>query len=139
VRCEFGGALGGDGEQFFRAVALLRRDLPHLVEQGEGGIDHPGARRIGAAGQLLDPADQVIAVARLVGDQLEQHEPQFAAVEHPPPRSAASLSAVAMAPAKAATGSFAEAMAASAAVHAVPLAAPVAAQMSVKLHLFSLE
>jgi hypothetical protein len=29
-------------------------------------------------------------VARLVGDQLEQHEAQFAAVEHPPPPAAAS-------------------------------------------------
>src|SRR3546814_19491589 len=44
--------------------------------------------RSGAAGQFLDPADQVIAVARFVGDQLEQHEPQFATVEHPPTASA---------------------------------------------------
>ena len=34
--------------------------------------------------QLLDLADQIIAVARLLRDQLEQHEPQLAAVEHPP-------------------------------------------------------
>ncbi|GGA56899.1 hypothetical protein GCM10011395_29140 [Sphingomonas psychrolutea] len=41
--------------------------------------------------------DEVIAVARFVGDQLEQHEPKLAAVEHPPPARAAP--AVAPAPA----------------------------------------
>src|SRR3546814_5249968 len=47
--------------------------------------DDAGAWRIGAAGQFLDLADEVIAVARLVGDQLQQDEPQLAAVEHPAP------------------------------------------------------
>src|SRR3546814_3307405 len=71
---EFGPAIGGDREQLLGALRLLRRDLPHVVEQGQGRIDDAGARGIGAAGQLLDPADQVISVPRLVGDQLQRSE-----------------------------------------------------------------
>ncbi len=47
------------------------------------GQTSAGARRIGAAGQFLDLADQVIAVTRFVGDQLQQHEPQLSVIEHP--------------------------------------------------------
>src|SRR5690606_19237061 len=51
-------------------------------------IDHAGARRIAAAGQLLHRAHQVVSVPRLVRDQLEQHQAQFARIEHPPPAAA---------------------------------------------------
>src|SRR3546814_7173348 len=71
---------------------------------------------MGAAGQLLDPADQVISVPRLVGDQLQQHQPQFAAVEHPAP-AAAIAPVVAKASAASMTGAEAMAEPASAAAH----------------------
>ncbi len=80
----------GHREQLLGTLGLARLDQPHIVEQGERRIDHPRARRIGTPGQLFDLTDQIIAVARFVGDQLEQDEPQLAAVEHPPPARAAS-------------------------------------------------
>ena len=36
-----------------------------------------------AAGQFLDLADQVITVPRFFGDQVQQHQLEFAAPEHP--------------------------------------------------------
>src|SRR5207247_1930385 len=72
----------GDRVELLCAFRLLLLDQPHILEHGERRIDDAGARGIGAAGALLDVADQVIAVARLLLDQLEQDEPELAAVEH---------------------------------------------------------
>src|SRR5690606_38956452 len=47
-------------------------------------VNDPRTRRIGAAGQFLDGADEIIAVARRRLDQLEQHQPQFASIKHAP-------------------------------------------------------
>ena len=77
---------------------LLGRDFldqAHVGEHRQRRIDHARARRIFAAGQFLDRADQIITVARFVGDQLEQHEPQFARAEHPSPTARAQPAAAA--------------------------------------------
>ena len=74
-------------------------DQSHFAQHRQRRIDDARARRIGAAGAFLDGADQVVAVTGLVGDQFEQHEAQFAAVEHPPPAAAASETRAVFAPA----------------------------------------
>ena len=64
-------------------------DLTHLVEHGQRRIDDAGTGHIEAAAQLLDRPDQLVAVPRLVGDQLEQDEAELASIEHAarrPPR-----------------------------------------------------
>ncbi|KAG6383675.1 hypothetical protein SASPL_156560 [Salvia splendens] len=61
---DMGDPLRRRGEALARALARLLLDQAHLAEHGEGRIDEAGARRIGAAGQLLDRLDEFIAVAR---------------------------------------------------------------------------
>ena len=75
------------------AVGGVLAGMAHVGQHGEGGIDHARAGRIGAGGQVLDGADQVIAVARLVGQQLEQHQAQFGGLEHAPAAPPALLAA----------------------------------------------
>src|SRR5690606_37591840 len=80
---EMGAARLGDREGLARATRTRLGDQVHVLEHGERRVDHPRARRIGAFGQRLDGADEIVAVARLVGDQLQEDEAEFAAVEHP--------------------------------------------------------
>src|SRR5690606_4159170 len=54
-----------------------------LLEEGEGRIDHAGARRIDARGLLLDGLDQIVAVARLLLDEIERDQAQIARGDHP--------------------------------------------------------
>ena len=79
--------------------------MAHLVQHGQRRIDDAGARGVGAAAQFLDGANQIVAVPRLGGEQLEQDQPQLARVEDP------------AAPA----ASFAFFAAPAAAAHAVPV------------------
>ena len=76
-------ALVGRLEHLLRILRLLLGDEAHVLEHGQSRIDDARARRIIAPGHLLDRLDQLVAVARLVGDQLEQHQAQLAALEHP--------------------------------------------------------
>src|SRR5687768_11086637 len=78
-----GPALVGRLIDFLGRLRLGLDDQAHVLEHRQGRIDDAGARRIMALGHLLDRLDQLIAVARLIGDQLEQHEAKFAALEHP--------------------------------------------------------
>src|SRR5687767_6216153 len=71
-----------DREELFGPVGLLLLDQFHIVQQGERGIDHAGARRIGAAGPFLDRTDEIVAVTGLLRDELEKHELQLARIEH---------------------------------------------------------
>jgi hypothetical protein len=80
-------------------------------------------------------ADQVVAVAWFVGDQLEQYEPQLAAVEHPPAFTALA-SAAAAATATAETVAKAMSEPATTAMHRVPSAATAAIHSYVKNHHF---
>jgi hypothetical protein len=77
-------------------------DVAHVLEQGEDRINHAGARDVQAAGQFLDRADELIAMARLVGDQLEQDQAKLARIEDPPAPAAARV--VGLAPAASAEG-----------------------------------
>ena len=90
ILVEMGRAFVGHGERLARSLGGDFLDQPHVGKHRQRRIDHARARRIIAPGQLLDRADEVIAVARLVGDQLEQDEPQLARAEHPPPPAAPS-------------------------------------------------
>src|SRR5436305_9066830 len=72
----------GDCVELLGTLSLLLLDQAHILEHDQRRIDDAGARGIGAAGALLDVADQVIAVTRLLLDQLEQDEPELAAIEH---------------------------------------------------------
>ncbi len=76
-------ALVGDGEEFLRAIAARLLDQALLFEHGERRIDHAGARYIETARQLLDRPDEFVAVARLVGDQLEQDQAKLVGIEDP--------------------------------------------------------
>jgi hypothetical protein len=100
-------ALGGDGIELL-AAAFLGGGVAELFQEGQGRIDDAGAGAIGAADRLLDGLDQLVAVARLLADQLEQNQAQVALFEHPlrPPAMTAHAHAAALpapAPAKAVT------------------------------------
>ena len=77
------GAVGRDRERLARAARSSLFDVAHLVEHGQRRIDDAGAGHIEAAAQLLDRPDQLVAVPRLVGDQLEQDEAKLAGIEDP--------------------------------------------------------
>src|SRR4030095_9242125 len=68
---------------FLAVLRLLFRDQAHVLEQGQGRVDHAGARRIFAAGHFLDRLDELIAMARLIDDQLEQYQAELATFENP--------------------------------------------------------
>src|SRR3954468_113334 len=74
----------GDREQLLAALRRRRFDLAHVFEQAEDRVDRARAWRIGAADQLLDRLDQLIAVSRLLADQPEQERPQIAGAEKAP-------------------------------------------------------
>src|SRR4051794_38470598 len=86
---EMAAALVGRLERLARALARRLLDQAHVLEQGQRRVDDAGARSIFAAGQLLDCADEVVAVARLVRDQLQQDQAKLARFEHPAPSAAA--------------------------------------------------
>src|SRR5690606_17199070 len=56
--------------------------VAHLLEQGECGIDRARTGGIGALEHVLDGADQLVAVARLLCDQGQQHQLEVAVAEH---------------------------------------------------------
>src|SRR3984957_19081625 len=56
--------------------------VAHLFEHGQRRINDAGAWRIVAPDPLAELLDDLVAVARLLGDERENHEPQLAAVEH---------------------------------------------------------
>src|SRR6478672_3227909 len=107
-------ALAGRLERLARPLACGFLDQPHVLEQSEGRIDDAGARRIFAASQFLDRADEVVSVARFISDELQQHEPELAAFEHAPCTPAASAAA-------------AKSLVADVEVERSPMAAPAAA------------
>src|SRR5690606_9863044 len=64
-------------------VAILLGDQGLVGQHRERRIDHAGAGRIVPARTLLDSLDEVVTVARLLGDELEQDKPQLLAAELP--------------------------------------------------------
>src|SRR6185312_10287192 len=61
----------------------LRGDVAGLFEIGQRRIDDARARRVPALGLLLEHLDDLVAVARLFGDQRERDQPQVALGQHP--------------------------------------------------------
>src|SRR5207247_4994142 len=82
-RIELAGAFGGLGTQ-----------IPELLEQGQGRVDHTGTGAVRTAELLLDRLDQLVAVARFFGDQMQQHIAQIAVVEEAPEPPAAAAAAI---------------------------------------------
>ena len=78
VGVEVGAALGGDRMQFLAAVTGGDRYVAEFLEHGQRGVDHAGAGAVGAADALLDRLDDLVAVARLLGDQVEDDQAEVA-------------------------------------------------------------
>src|SRR4029077_12279953 len=54
-----------------------------FLEQSERRVDHAGAGAVGAADLVLDRLDDLVAMPRLLGDQIENDQPQIAMGEEP--------------------------------------------------------
>src|SRR5450830_480602 len=70
------------------AVALfpgsrVAEDHFAFFEEGQGRVDHGGARAVGTVEHAFDLADQVVAVAWLFGNQRQQQQLQVAGGEDP--------------------------------------------------------
>src|SRR5262245_24741295 len=74
-------ALVGDGVELLRALRL-RGDVAGILEIGQRRVDDAGARRVPACGLVLQDLDDLVAVARLLGDQRERDQPQVALRQH---------------------------------------------------------
>jgi len=73
----------GNAEQALGAVGGLGFDQPCFFHRRDGRVDDAGARCIGAGGAGVEFADQVVAVACLRLDQVQQDQRQFGAAEYP--------------------------------------------------------
>ena len=76
------------GELGLAAIGIALNQLA-LFQKGQRRVDHARARAVGAVEQRFDLANQVITVARLIGDQRQQHQFQVARGEYPRPTAAA--------------------------------------------------
>src|SRR5207245_10812000 len=81
-------ALGHEGAAGIRdavdlaPVLLDGADVPHVLEHLQRRVDGAGTRGIEAAEALLERLDQLVAVARLVLEQVEDDVLAAAALEH---------------------------------------------------------
>src|SRR5262249_40101805 len=80
----------------------LGAHIPKLLKQGQGRVNYAGARAVRATELLFDRLDQLVAVARLFGNQMQQHVTQIAVVEEAPQPPAAAGAAIVVATALAA-------------------------------------
>src|SRR5690554_4391279 len=71
----------GDGVELLVAIGMGGR-ITSLLEIGQRGIDHARAGRIEARRFFLDRLDQVIAVARLLIDQIERYQAEVTRCQH---------------------------------------------------------
>ena len=81
VVVEMGAALVGDGVEPLVALGG-RGHVAGLFEEGQRRIDDAGARAVHAAGLFLDGLDQIVAVARLLLDEIQRNQAQIARGEH---------------------------------------------------------
>ena len=72
--------------------AVDRPDEALVFQQRQGGIDHAGAGPVGAARAVFQFLDQLVAVARLLGDQGQDHEAKVAVLQEPADPTAAMAS-----------------------------------------------
>ena len=68
-------------------LLLLSADIAHVFEHLQRRIDGTRARAVEAAEAVLQGADQLVAVRRLVLEQVEDDVLEIAAVEHLPTES----------------------------------------------------
>src|SRR5690348_12833980 len=88
VAVEMSAARVGDVVTLLRALGLHRGVLD-LLEIGERGIHHAGAGAVETAGAFLHVLDDLVAVARLVCEQRQDHELQVTGGELAPAAEAA--------------------------------------------------
>ena len=88
-----GCAGGGDVEQLAGALGGAFH-LGEVFEQGEGGVDDAGAGGVGAAGEVLDGFDDLVAVAGVFGDEVQHEEAQIAMFEKARHAAAAAVAGV---------------------------------------------
>src|SRR5262249_38753677 len=67
-------ALRGYCVELLAAVAGCDGGMAELLEHGERGIDHAGARAVRAAELVFDCLDELVAVPRLLRDQLQDEQ-----------------------------------------------------------------
>src|ERR1700694_674633 len=79
-----GAPLVRDLVNLLAAFLRPRSRVAQILEHRERRINGPGTRRIHSAEALLDFLDDLVAVARLLIEQAEDHELQVALVEHSP-------------------------------------------------------
>ncbi len=80
---EKGLSFGRDAVALAPAVFGFDRGIAHVLEPGEGRIDHAGTGAVAAAHAFLDGAHQFVAVTRLLDDHVENDEAKLAVVEQP--------------------------------------------------------
>src|SRR5262245_32341871 len=83
IGVEIGAAFVGDGVELLGALGL-RGDVACLFEISQRRVNYAGARRIPAGGLLFEHLDDLVAVARLLGDQRECDQAQVALRQHAP-------------------------------------------------------
>src|SRR5207249_3446462 len=76
-------ALGGDTMQLLAAHLRFDGHIAQFFQQRQGRVDHSRAGAVSAADLLLDGLDNLVAMARLFGDELQDHELQVALIEDP--------------------------------------------------------
>ena len=81
VVAQMGATLVGDGIEPLVALGD-RGHVVRLFEEGQRRIDDAGARAVHARGLLLDRLDQIVAVARLLLDEIERDQAEVARGEH---------------------------------------------------------
>ena len=76
----------GGLEELAPGLAGGRADEALVFQQGQGRIDHAGRGPIGAAGAVFQLLDQLVAVARLLGEQGQDDEAKVAVLQEPADR-----------------------------------------------------
>src|SRR5262249_586598 len=65
------------------AFARRHADVAQFLQPGQRRVDHAGAGAVGAAGEILDLLDDLVAVPRAFADQVQREQPQVAMREQP--------------------------------------------------------
>ena len=102
IRCraigdEEGLALGRDTVLLAAGVLGFDCGVSHVMEPGQGRIDHARARRVAAAKAFFDRFDELVTVARPLGHHRQEKETQLAVIEGPTAAPAAVMMPVASA------------------------------------------
>src|SRR5262249_23140064 len=83
VLVEMSAAFVGDGVELLGALGL-GGDVTSLFQIGQRRINDAGARRVPAGGLVFEHLDDLVTVARLLGDQRKRDQAQIALRQHAP-------------------------------------------------------